>query len=137
MDGSRYMEQIGKAITKAFSPIMGLQLSIARNAGCMKVFHFGELRPHPKGGTTGAFALHVQCPWRIISREAIVTGSDDYWQPAPTVNKEDWTAGGSDRACRRSAFSTYSSAMTLKPSPVKILLAFCTLKPWMGMFMGE
>jgi len=44
----------------------------------------------------GAFALHVQCPWRIISREAIVTGSDDYWQPAPTVNKVDWTAGGSD-----------------------------------------
>jgi hypothetical protein len=69
-------------IRKAFSPVIGLKLSIARNAGNMKVFHFGEVRPHPRGGTMGSFAFHVQCPWRIVGEESILTGSQDYYEPA-------------------------------------------------------
>ena len=46
--------QIVDQIVMQFSPIIGLKVSIARNAGTMKVFHFGEPRPH-KWWDNGAF----------------------------------------------------------------------------------
>lgn len=58
--------------------LVGLPLSIARNAADMKVFHFGAIRPHPSGrGTVGAYSLHVQCPWRFVDEKTIVTGTSD------------------------------------------------------------
>jgi hypothetical protein len=58
--------------------LVGLPLSIVRNAADMKVFHFGDIRPHPSGrGTVGAYSLHVQCRWRIVSDNTIVTGTSD------------------------------------------------------------
>jgi hypothetical protein len=65
-------------IREAFTPLIGLKLSMARDTGGMKVFHFGDRRPHPMGGTAGEFALHVECPWRLVTREKIVTGSGDF-----------------------------------------------------------
>ena len=48
----------------------------------MKNFQFGIIGPHPFGkGTIGEFALHIECPWRIVSSEGIVTGSADYYEP--------------------------------------------------------
>lgn len=62
--------------------LVGLQLSIARDAASMKVFHFGDIRPHISGkGTVGAYALHVQCPWRIVSDDGVVTGASDRFVP--------------------------------------------------------
>ena len=58
--------------------LVGLQLSIARNAANMTIFHFGPIRPHPSGGgTVGAYALHIQCPWRLTAGARIVTGTTD------------------------------------------------------------
>jgi hypothetical protein len=58
--------------------LVGLPLSIARDVADMKVFHFGKVMPHPSGrGTVGAYALHVQCPWRIVDDKTVVTGSSD------------------------------------------------------------
>src|SRR5436305_330179 len=74
-----------------------VRLSIARNAGAMKVFHFSEPRPHPSGGTMGLYALHVQCPWRIVDQNRVVTGSADYWYPAdPEMPLTDWKPGGTE-----------------------------------------
>ena len=78
-------------VKRAFAPVIGLKLSIARNAGNMKVFHFGNIRPHPHGGTMGDFALHVQCPWRIVTVGKMITGSYDYYEPADSqVDRGDW-----------------------------------------------
>ncbi|WP_312469605.1 hypothetical protein [Rhizobium sp.] len=56
----------------------------------MKVFHFGDIRPHPSGrGTVGAYALHVQCPWRIVSDNTIVTGTSDRFLGAAEGQETD------------------------------------------------
>ncbi|MDK4735861.1 hypothetical protein [Rhizobium sp. CNPSo 3490] len=53
-------------------------MSIARDAADMKIFHFGAIRPHPSGkGTVGAYALHLQCPWRLVAKNTVVTGTSD------------------------------------------------------------
>jgi hypothetical protein len=58
--------------------LVGLPLSIVRNAADMKVFHFGKIVPHPSGrGTIGSYALHVQCPWRFVDNNMVVTGTSD------------------------------------------------------------
>lgn len=44
----------------------------------MRVFHFGAMQPHPSGkGTVGAYVLHVQCPWRLVASDRVLTGSSD------------------------------------------------------------
>jgi len=78
-----WAEGLAHQIVVAFGPVYGLKLAISRNAGNMKVFHFGEIKPHPDGkGTVGRFALHIQCPWRIVTSNQILTGSADWWKPA-------------------------------------------------------
>ncbi|MBP2461456.1 MULTISPECIES: hypothetical protein [unclassified Rhizobium] len=58
--------------------LVGLPLSIARNAADMKIFHFGEIQPHPSGrGTVGSYALHIQCPWRLVVKDRVFTGTSD------------------------------------------------------------
>ncbi|MFJ1312111.1 hypothetical protein [Agrobacterium sp. P15N1-A] len=71
--------------------LVGLPLSIARNAADMKVFHFGTVRPHPSGrGTVGAYALHVQCPWRFVDEKTVITGtSDRFVEPAEGTSTND------------------------------------------------
>jgi hypothetical protein len=77
--------------------LVGLPLSIARDAADMKVFHFGTIRPHPSGrGTVGAYALHIQCPWRFIDEKTVVTGtSDRFIEPTEgtAVNDDDPKSG--------------------------------------------
>ncbi len=77
--------------------LVGLQLSIARDALDMKMFHFGEISPLPSGkGSVGTYALHVQCPWRIVSENMILTGSFDRYEPA----RDDKEADGEDERSR-------------------------------------
>jgi hypothetical protein len=64
----------------AFDVLIGLRLSIIRRAADMLVLHFGDIRVHSSGtGTVGAYALHVQCPWRLEGPTGTVTGRDDLW----------------------------------------------------------
>ena len=71
------MAALADEIDSALRRLIGLRMTLARNAGDMKVLHFGEVRPHPKRGTMGEYALHIQCPWRLVTAERIVTGSTD------------------------------------------------------------
>jgi hypothetical protein len=83
----------GKAhITRSLLQLVGLTLSVARDAGSMKNFQFGNVGPHPFGkGTIGEFALHIQCSWRIVGGEGIVTGSADYYEPVEAGPKSTST----------------------------------------------
>jgi hypothetical protein len=58
------MMTIADEITAHLQPLVGLELSIARRAADMRVFHFGRIRKVEKG-TVGDYALHIQCPWRL------------------------------------------------------------------------
>ena len=67
----------------SFDVLLGLRLSIVRRAADMLVLHFGDIRTHSSGtGTIGAYALHVQCPWRFDGPMETVTGRDDLWKYA-------------------------------------------------------
>jgi hypothetical protein len=98
-----WTEGLGWQIVRAFGPIYGTKLSIARNAGSMKNFQFGTVMPHPSGkGTIGQYALHIQCPWRFVlaqcawrtpTRSLMVTGSGEWWEPAErpeNFDLDDW-----------------------------------------------
>ena len=64
----------------AFDVLVGLRLSIVRRAMDMLVLHFGDITELPSGkGTIGAYALHVQCPWRFDGPIGTVTGRDERW----------------------------------------------------------
>jgi hypothetical protein len=95
------------------SSVLSLPLAIARDAGNMKNFQFGKIRPHPSGkGTVGDFALHVQCPWRLVTNEGILTGSADYSEPAvegEEVNLDDRRSGNLQRKRLREIFGTYDA----------------------------
>jgi hypothetical protein len=68
--------------TQVLQALVGLRLSLVRNAAGMRVFHFGEVRPHQRGkGTVGEYALHIQCPWRLVSPDGVITGSSDSQMP--------------------------------------------------------
>jgi|GEM_PF-1190715 len=77
----------------AFDVLIGLRLSIVRRAADMLVLHFGDIRAHASGeGTVGAYALHVQCPWRLDGPKGTVTGSRDLWEYAgPGERPPNWS----------------------------------------------
>src|SRR5579871_3454035 len=77
----------------AVDVLIGLRLSIVRRAADMLVLHFGDIRPHSSGvGTVGAYALHVQCPWRLDGPRETATVRDDLWVYAgPGERPENWS----------------------------------------------
>jgi hypothetical protein len=44
-------------------------------------------------GLVGAFALHIQCPWRLEQTHLILTGSDDFFSRANKNTDPTWEAG--------------------------------------------
>lgn len=71
--------------------LVGSKLTIVRLYGTMAGFHFGDVRRHPRGGTVGAFAFHVDCPWRLDNGESTVTGNYDRWDYPEVGNPpEGW-----------------------------------------------
>ncbi len=102
-----------KHVQERLAILAGLQLTIARDAADMKVFHFGTIRPARSGrGTVGACALHVQCPWRIVSDDAVVTGSFDRYEPAHDAgpNDEDTRSGTLQRVRLAGILQGYDEA---------------------------
>jgi hypothetical protein len=83
----------GRMQLSAFDVLIGLRLSIIRRAADMLVLHFGDIRSHESGsGTVGAYALHVQCPWRIDGPVETLTGRDDLWEYAgPGEEPPGWS----------------------------------------------
>ena len=83
------MNSVTDAILRHLKPLIGLQLSIARRAATMRIFHFGRVGPVERG-TAGKYAMHIQCAWRLDGPEGILTGSEDLYQPAETSGEIDW-----------------------------------------------
>ncbi len=83
------MTNLVTLIEETLHPLRGLRLSIARRAADMRGFHFGEIKPTPRG-TSGVYVLHIQCAWRIDGSDGIVTGSSDLWRPAEKGPEFDW-----------------------------------------------
>ena len=77
----------------AFDVLIGLRLSIVRRAADMLILHFGVVHTDRSGeGTIGAYALHVQCPWRFDGPTGTVTASDDLWVYAgPGQRPPNWS----------------------------------------------
>ncbi len=86
------MPELMGELSTVLHALVGLKLSIARNAGNMKVLHFGETRRTDKG-LVGTYALHIQSPWRMEHAGRIVTGSGDYYIRADNNDNEDWEPG--------------------------------------------
>jgi hypothetical protein len=54
----------------------------------MLVLHFGDVRTHHSAeGTVGAYALHVQGPWRLDGPTETITGRDDLWDYAGSAER--------------------------------------------------
>lgn len=75
-------------IEAAFQRLVGLPLFEMNNAAGMQSFQFGMSRTVPsalKGRSprvVGDFALHVQCPWRMVDKKHVVITSSE--QPNDT-----------------------------------------------------
>lgn len=76
---------------------MGMQLSVLHHAGSMRIFHFGEIS-EANEGVSGQYAMHVQCPWRLLQGDTIITGSGDWYEPVDeNIDLDSWepARGGS------------------------------------------
>lgn len=71
---------------RALSQLIGLPLWDATRTLNMGMFQLGAYRTriNLKGeqDTVGEYALHIQCPWRVIGPGGIVVGSEDRHYPA-------------------------------------------------------
>jgi hypothetical protein len=73
------IENTKDSIEAALKPLVGLSLTAAKNFGDMRIFCFGALRPSRSGkGMVGSHALHIQCSWRLVDRDRVITGYTDY-----------------------------------------------------------
>jgi len=86
-------------VERALKAIMGMPLTDAGRALNMGMFSFGELREsvtHSLGkkGVVGEYALHIQCPWRVVGSEGIVVASGD--RNYPEDENSDWQDFDSD-----------------------------------------
>ena len=93
-------------IEAALRPLTSLPLWGSHRAADLQGFQFGSRHPATthKGKATlvGDYALHVQCPWRIVRGNQIVTGSGDVYYPAgddPYDEPEGfrWDVSGANR----------------------------------------
>jgi hypothetical protein len=77
----------------AASVLIGKSLWLCRRAGDMAMFHFGERRKVTthKGepAEVGEYALHLQCPWRIVNGDEIVMAALDVYKPQIGHEEED------------------------------------------------
>ncbi len=83
------MQTTKDRVLQALMPLKALQLTIARRAADMRVFHFGRVTTS-ENGSVGEYALHIQCPWRIEGPGGILTGRSDLWEPSEAGAVVDW-----------------------------------------------
>ena len=73
-------------IQLAAAQLIGNPLWGCGRAADMATFQFGprteRIDRHGKAYWVGEFALHVQCPWRIVREDGVVVGSQDLYYPA-------------------------------------------------------
>ncbi len=83
------MPSIADAVEQHLRPLIGLPLSDFGRACDMAMFSFGEI--DVVDGTRGYdYALHVQCAWRLQSKERIIAGRHDLFDPSEETEDFDW-----------------------------------------------
>jgi hypothetical protein len=117
-------DQLKPKVEEALQVLVGLPLWSAGRAGNLEWFHFGPkvdlLRRDGSLKTVGAYAIHIQCAWRIRNKSSIIVASRDRLYRAgddPYYDLEDfdWDEPGANRCDERTAilFSAPSSASLL------------------------
>jgi hypothetical protein len=81
---------------QALSVLVGKKLSIWRRAANMLVLHFGQVT-RKEDKSWGEYALHVQCPWRLLKDGAIFVGASDLYSPREEAPDFDWGEWYEDR----------------------------------------
>jgi len=79
-------------IRQALSALKGLRLSDTFSAADLRSFGFGALTATDKGSYP-EYEIHIQCPWRLQTRSAILTGFDDYFVPKNEEPGKAWRPG--------------------------------------------
>ena len=74
---------------EALSVLVGKRLTIWRRAANMLVVHFGDIE-RGENQSWGQFAIHVQCPWRVLRDGVMFTGLGDLYQPTHEIEDFDW-----------------------------------------------
>lgn len=91
------MIETARSIVECLSVLIGSEITGCHRAADMLTMQFGPLTPSvsPRGALrmTGAWTLHVQCPWRIEAGASIYTGRSDLWEPEAEPSTDfDWQA---------------------------------------------
>ena len=93
-------------IEQALCAIVGMPLWSMGRVADLEWFHFGPRRRvsgrRGEMKEVGAYALHVQCAWRIVGPTGIVVGSRDRFYPAGDDPYDeppdfDWDRPGANR----------------------------------------
>lgn len=70
-------------ILSVLTPLIGLRLTAIGRAADLLWLQFGELQEIPRrlGGVrlAGEWALHIQCPWQLFHRSAVLFSCEDLW----------------------------------------------------------
>ena len=80
-----------QAIESALSVIIGLSFTRTTRAANMECIKFGDKIATDKSGSfnIGLYALHLQCPWRIVSKNKLLIGSQDVYEPINEIKPGD------------------------------------------------
>ena len=83
------------AVRGALAPLVGLRFGPVGRAADMLWVQFGETVIAPTSRdparTTGEYALHMQCPWRVSGSAGVLAGSSDIYVPAdPDIDESDF-----------------------------------------------
>ena len=93
------IQRMKSDIEKELSALIGLDLTRTTRAANIECLKFGFKERTDKEGTwnIGLYGLHIQAPWRIVSKNYIMIGSLDLYEPVGDRNhKEDfnWDEAG-------------------------------------------
>ena len=97
-----------EAARRSVSRLIGERWHFVGRAADLVWLHFGTPRPvvDLRGDTreVGEYALHLQCPWRVLDGDQLVTGSSDIYRPRPGWTGDfDWDVQGANRFDVRAA----------------------------------
>jgi hypothetical protein len=100
---------MNEQIAQALKVLVGLRLWDSGRSVDLQWFQFGGPRTvqDRKGALkkVGAYALHIQCAWRIVNATGVVVGSRDRFYPRGNPQQEesgfDWSQPGVSRCDER------------------------------------
>lgn len=75
-----YFQKDPVACRECVLRVVNKPLSMVSHAGSMRGFHFGT-RVRTATGWRGEIVIHVQCSWRLVNGERVLTGLGDWGQP--------------------------------------------------------